>query len=997
MRLIIDMQGAQSTGSRNRGIGRYTLALTQEIARQRGDREVILALNGTFADTIEPLRAAFADLLPADAIRVWHPPMPCSALDVANDARRSAAEAIYETFLASLTPDVVLVTSLFEGLGDDVVTSVGRMGRAVPTVVVLYDLIPLIHSDVYLTNPDVDRWYQRKVDHLRRADLLLSISASSGREAVDHLDFPVDCVVNISTACNAEFKPEPVTDATRESLSRRYGLVRPYLMYTGGIDYRKNIEGLIRAYSLLAASIRAKHQLAIVCSMQDADRQRLAAICSDCGLAEHEVVMTGFVPENDLVALYNDCALFVFPSWHEGFGLPALEAMACGRPTIGANTSSLPEVIGWDEAMFDPRDDKAIASSMTKALTDAKFRRALMRHAGQQAKAFSWERSARTAWAAIAGLRPERAEAARQVPGHPRPRMAFFSPLPSARSGIADYSAELLPQLALHYEIDIILAQDEPLEDTWVTANAPVRDIAWFRSNHHRFDRILYQFGNSHFHSHMFDLIEEFPGVVILHDFYLSGIVRHLEYSGMANGLWTRALLIDHGWPAVAKRFGADDNANVAWAYPCNGSVLRGALAIIAHSRHGIELARHWHGTAAATAWQHVPLPRSASVILMDASAGNTRLQSRAALGVRPDDILICAFGHMGPTKLNDRLLDAWLKSPMAAQTNCRLVFVGQNEGGPYGASMERQIAGSGGRVQITGFVDQQAYRQWLDAADIAVQLRTNSRGETSAAVLDCWNAGLATIVNAHGALAELPDDCVVKLPDDFTDPQLVDALTKLHKSAAYRQAVGEKGRARLLAHHDPRNCAEAYAAIIEAAYADADRRVHGLLKQLPHLAPNLTESDLVSVAQSISVSMPPQPRRRQWLIDCTHLVGQSQKMHEESVGVAFLHHLMLNSPDGIHVEPIRFDIGRGIYVKARVFGCAVLGIPNEWAEDEVLEAWQGDVIIQLATPRHDLKSAIEQQKLHGLNIVPLEASLRRIKNPNADRFDRLVGLLVAD
>jgi hypothetical protein len=116
------------------------------------------------------------------------------------------------------------------------------------------------------------------------------------------------------------------------------------------------------------------------------------------------VVITGFVPEDDLVTLYNLCHLFVFPSLHEGFGLPALEAMACGAPVIGSNTSSIPEVIGWKDALFDPTRPSAIAEAIAGALANEGFRQELRNHGLRQARLFSWDESARRALAAFEQL-----------------------------------------------------------------------------------------------------------------------------------------------------------------------------------------------------------------------------------------------------------------------------------------------------------------------------------------------------------------------------------------------------------------------------------------------------------------------------------------------------------------------------------------------------------------------------------------------------------------
>ena len=158
----------------------------------------------------------------------------------------------------------------------------------------------------------------------------------------------------MSTAADARFQPIQLDDATKEKIRRRYALSRPFVMYTGGIDHRKNIEGLIDAYALLPDEIRRAHQLAIVCAAQAEAISAIKKHARKQGLREDELVLTGFVSDEDLVVLYNICSGFCFPSMHEGFGLPALEAMQCGAATIGSNTSSIPEVIGRADALFDP-------------------------------------------------------------------------------------------------------------------------------------------------------------------------------------------------------------------------------------------------------------------------------------------------------------------------------------------------------------------------------------------------------------------------------------------------------------------------------------------------------------------------------------------------------------------------------------------------------------------------------------------------------------------
>ncbi|MGC8736716.1 MAG: glycosyltransferase family 4 protein, partial [Dissulfurimicrobium sp.] len=410
MRIVLDMQGAQ-TESRFRGIGRYTMSLAKAIARNRGEHEIILALSGLFPETIEPIRAEFDGLLPQENIRVWQAPGPVQECQPGNEWRRKVAEHIREAFLASLRPDIIHVFSLFEGYVDDAVTSIGLFDNTTPVSVTLYDLIPLIHADHYLKpNPLYHAYYTRKLEHLKKASLLLAISESSRKEAIEHLGFPEDAVINVSTAVDECFRPLALSKEEEERIRRKFGILKPFVLYTGGIDHRKNIEGLIRAYAGLSEKLRDGYQLVMAGKMPEGERRRLLALAQQYGLKSNEIIFTGYVSDEDLVRLYNLCTVFVFPSLHEGFGLPALEAMACGAAVIGSNTTSIPEVIGREDALFDPHKDDAIAEKLELVLTDEDFRRELQHHGIEQAKRFSWDESARWAIAAFEAFYAKKAD-----------------------------------------------------------------------------------------------------------------------------------------------------------------------------------------------------------------------------------------------------------------------------------------------------------------------------------------------------------------------------------------------------------------------------------------------------------------------------------------------------------------------------------------------------------------------------------------------------------
>lgn len=401
MRIVIDMQGAQ-TESRFRGIGRYTLSFAQAIVRNRGEHEVFLALNGLFPETIEPIRAAFDRLLPQENIRVWYTPEIAWECEPVTAKRHEVAELIREAFLESLQPDVIHISSLFEGYIDNAVISIGQFDKSTRVSVSLYDLIPLINPEHYLnSNPKYRAYYERQISYLSRSSVLMAISDFSRQEGLQHLGLDSERVVNVLTAIDDCFQPLALEEELIAGVKAKFNITRPFILYTGGTDERKNLQRLIQAFALLSPALRKAHQLVLAGKVSESDLARMALTARQAGLTEDEICFTGYVSDVELVALYNLCTVFVFPSWHEGFGLPALEAMACGAAVIGANTTSLPEVIGCEEALFDPLDVDAIAGKMARVLEDKDFRAELRMHGLAQSKKFSWDETARRAIASF--------------------------------------------------------------------------------------------------------------------------------------------------------------------------------------------------------------------------------------------------------------------------------------------------------------------------------------------------------------------------------------------------------------------------------------------------------------------------------------------------------------------------------------------------------------------------------------------------------------------
>jgi glycosyltransferase involved in cell wall biosynthesis len=849
MRLVVDFQGAQSSGSRTRGIGRYTTTIAQAIATSPEKPEVILLLNGAFSDTIEPIRAEFSGILPQENLVVWEPLGPVGYIHAQNEGRRRASELLREAVIARLNPDALLITSHFEGCGDDAVSTIGLLPANYPTAVILYDLIPLIYRSTYLANPSVEKWYENRIGSIKRAELLLAISQSSRGEAIEHLGFPPDRALAIGTAANAQFRPVKLTDCEREELWARHGIKKPFVMYTGGIDHRKNIEGLIEAFSKLPPAVRKRHQLAVVCSIREEDRPRLQQMAQHAGLKEHQLILTGFVPEEDLIALYSSCKLFVFPSWHEGFGLPALEAMTCGAPVIASDRSSLPEVIGEQQALFDPHDSNAIAAKMSAALTDEVFRKRLIKDGLKRAAEFSWDTVAERALSSIVRIASE----GRTKPATPlrqRLRLAMVSPVPPAESGIAYYTASLIRALNEHYKIDIVLKDGESTNDPFILANCEIINADTFRTRFKEYERVVYQFGNSDHHNYMVDLITELPGIVVLHDFFVSDLSSWREHLGSVPGNWGHDLHESHGLGALLERHSGADLISVIKKYPCSFAVTRHAIGVICHSEEAKSLQSAWHGAEAARNWAVVPMIRSKRAL-------PNRAEARKALGIESDEFLVCAFGILGKAKLNHVLVEAWNRSKPGSQKRARLVFVGGHGAEDYFSDLQRQASNGIGssRIEFPGWVSEAEYDRYLAAADLAVQLRGTSHGETSAAALDAMLAGVPVIASASSSVPPEARRVIISLAKGQGVDRLVQLLNKMAADSKWRNRIGTAARDYAMSNHSERACATKFAAAMETAYNGSMATLHNAMCDLAGL--HLSAGEAEQLAREFARTLP--------------------------------------------------------------------------------------------------------------------------------------------
>ncbi len=228
----------------------------------------------------------------------------------------------------------------------------------------------------------------------RRATRILTLSEHTRRDVIDTYRIAPDKVTAIPLAAPAHFGPITY-DKELQRVRHTYGIEGDYVLTVGSIQPRKNLVRLIKAYAALrgAHSSNRSPKLVIVGKCAWLYDETLRAL-DDTGVRD-SVVLTGYVPESDLPALYSGALCFVYPSYFEGFGLPPLEAMKCGAPVIVGNATSLPEVVGEAALKVDPFDVSAITAAMDQLMNNSELRRELSVKGQARAKMFDWNDTAR--------------------------------------------------------------------------------------------------------------------------------------------------------------------------------------------------------------------------------------------------------------------------------------------------------------------------------------------------------------------------------------------------------------------------------------------------------------------------------------------------------------------------------------------------------------------------------------------------------------------------
>jgi glycosyltransferase involved in cell wall biosynthesis len=260
-------------------------------------------------------------------------------------------------------------------------------------VVTIHDVTPFLHSFPREKENAVKASAKKLLacSTAKSCDAIVTVSEHSRQDIIRLFGIDGRKIRVVYNAAADSFSP--VRDEAALRLVReKYAIERNYILNVGNFLPHKNVEGLIKAYAMLSAELRRAYQLVIV-ARKDRNFSGISALCKESKI-EDRVVFIDFADDNDLARLYSSASIFVCPSFYEGFGLPVLEAMACGAPVLASRAASLPEVAGDGARLFDPRDCREVSFTMAEVLASTALREELARRGLERARNFSLEKTA---------------------------------------------------------------------------------------------------------------------------------------------------------------------------------------------------------------------------------------------------------------------------------------------------------------------------------------------------------------------------------------------------------------------------------------------------------------------------------------------------------------------------------------------------------------------------------------------------------------------------
>ena len=738
MNIAFDAIAILGPMSKNRGIGNYALSQFKSMIERDSNNSYF------FFNIIEDFD--FLSKVKTKNIKQFDFYSGENKFIIANKEYKEIYGDIIKTFIKDNKIDVFYITSPFESSYINYEKEWFLDTKVVSTV---YDIIPYVLKEFYLSDKKTKKWYMKCVENIRWNDKNLVISKSVKDDMIKYLDFQEDKIDVIYGAVDYQYKEIEVNPQIKESIFNKFSIKDKFIMCTGGDDDRKNIVALIDAYSRMPKTLVKEYQLVIVCKLSPESENKYNKIIKNKNLI-NRVVLTNFVSTQELIYLYNLATIMAFPSIYEGFGLPVVEAWACGTPVLTSNNSSLGEIAGDGAIIVDPYNISDISRGLVEALSVVDLED-LLNRGKERLKLFQWDKVADLAIQSINSMAHELVD--KEITNK---RIAFFTPLPPIQSGISDYSVDIIMELSKYLEIDVFV--DDGYSPGKIEG-VQIYNHKDFNKRSNNYVDVIYQIGNSEYHLYMYEYIKKTKCTVVLHDYNMHGVFQYIALSKGKNNmkLYSEIIQSDYTQAETEDYIKKLSNGSVPLQInemELNGYIINFANRIIVHSRDSKEK------LLKKNIQRDVKLINSYAKIepLTSSNAAKKKLK------IKENDIIMASFGHIHQTKRPIPILEAFSKICNEFQ-DIKYIFVGKLD-----SSIETEFNNFieehnlHGKVMVTGYTELDTFADYIDAADLCFNLRYPYNGETSGSLMRILGKGKCVVVNNIGSFGEIPDEVCIKL-----------------------------------------------------------------------------------------------------------------------------------------------------------------------------------------------------------------------------------------
>lgn len=748
MRIYVDFRCLQDPEFADRGVGRHTAGIVQNVRKHFHSPLEIIGLLDPALPQPSGDRAALADRLQAS----WAP-LPGGA--------------------------VFLQTSPMTHDGSQAAPFLSR--RDILSTTIVYDFIPLESPEEFLPTPALHRQYTHRLAWLRKYDLFFPISQYSAEQLRERLSVDARRITVTGAGVRLAFR-EATSDRSATPNSFPF---RPdeYFALGGGQCARKNIDSAVMAHAQMHTSRPVQIGLAIVGNFTHDYQRRLRALHRQHGAPAGSLAFIVGVSDQELAAIYRQAIGAIAPSRMEGFDLPVVEAISCGCPVVVSDIPVHRELVEQPEARFRFDDVRQVARLLARLLDEPAWARQLAARQAPAAARFSEAVVAGRCWSRIAQEWQRRRTSPASI-GPRKPRLAFLTPYPPDQTGVADYTAASLRHLANHAVIDVFTDAPNVRRDPWIRRFLPISEVA-----HHgqEYDRVVTVAGNhSHFHRRPLDVHLRYGGPVVSHDNRMADY--YCSRYGVAEFRLRASRKLNRPVGACEAMKWLDEPSFLPTLF--FDELIDRADPFIVHSR-GIQ--RQIQRDCGV----HVEyLPFCCHRQFADGELSDAARQAaRRRLGLPDDQLSVVSFGVVAPNKGFETLIMA-IEQLRARGWPAHLYFVGPEAG--YKAGIQPLLK----RLRLaeavhfaSDWVSETGYRDFLLAADLGVQLRSHAFGGLSGALLDCITAGLPTVSNEDLAAALEGPDYVLRIADQFSPLLIAERLAELLAADRHRvRLVPERG-----------------------------------------------------------------------------------------------------------------------------------------------------------------------------------------------------------